>query len=137
VTRTNQLNPKPTDRMAARDAVADDDPITLNEACDIIFHGAITEASLRAEERRGNLDTFKIGRTIFTTRRDIKEMEKKCRVARKGRVFTSTKDANNGLSETDKSSAALVALNQTVKGLKNGLPNTLARSTGQRRIPRQ
>ena len=123
--------------MAARDAVADDDPITLNEACDIIFGGAITEASLRAEERRGNLDTFKIGRTIFTTRRDIKEMEKKCRVARKGRVSTSTRDANSGLSETDKASAALVALNQTVRGLKNGLPNTLSQNIGQRPVRRR
>jgi hypothetical protein len=123
--------------MAARDAAGDDDPITLNEACDIIFGGTITEASLRAEERRGNLDTFKIGRTIFTTRRDIKEMEKKCRVARKGRVSTSTRDANNGSFETESPSGALAALNQTVQALKRGLPNTSERNTGQRRIRRQ
>jgi hypothetical protein len=114
--------------------IADDDPITLAEACDIVFRGVITEASLRAEERRGNLETFKIGRAIFTTRRDIREMEKKCRVKRKGLDSTSTRAVNNGSSETENPSAALDALNQTVKALKGGSPNTSEQNTGPRRI---
>jgi len=39
-----------------------DDPITLEEACDLAFRGTITIASLRAEANRGNLDVFKVGR---------------------------------------------------------------------------
>ena len=94
---------------------ADDDPITLAEACDLVFRGTITEASLRAEERRGTLDTFKIGRRTFTTINDLREMQRKCRVTRKAPASISTGDANNGSLETELPSPALVALNQTCR----------------------
>jgi hypothetical protein len=117
--------------------IAEDDPITLSEACDIVFRGRITEASLRAEERRGTLETFKIGRSIFTTRRDIRKMEIKCRALRKGLASTSTGDGSSGSLETEVPSAALAALNQTVKALKRGLPNTSVRNTDPRPIRRR
>ena len=66
--------------------------------------------------------------------RDIKVMEKKCRVKRKGLASTSTRDVNNGSSETENPSAALEALNQTVKALKGGSPNTSEQNIGPRRI---
>jgi hypothetical protein len=116
--------------------LAEDDPVTLTEACDIVFRGTITHASLKAEIQRGNLATFKIGRTIFTTLRDIKEMQKKCRVIRKVPASTSTGNVDNGPSGTEVPSAALAALNQTVKALKSGLPNTSQLNIAPRRIRR-
>jgi hypothetical protein len=112
--------------------IAIDAPITLQDACEMVFRGSITPASLRAEQRRGNLSTFKIGRTIFTTLHDLREMQDKCRVVRKDHASTSIKVECNGLSETDRTLSALAALNQTVKGLKSGSLNTSAQNTNQR-----
>ena len=52
-------------------------PITLREACAMIFRDTITVATLRAEARRGNLVTYGIGRKIFTTVNDIEEMKQR------------------------------------------------------------
>ena len=74
------------------------------------FRDTITAATLRAEAQRGNLGTYKIGRTIFTTLDDIEEMKKRCRVRQKDPGSSSTADGSSSLSETDQSSAALAAL---------------------------
>ena len=104
--------------------LAPDDPITLQEACELAFRGNITVSSLRVEARRGNLDIFRVGRRDFTTLNAIREMRKRCQGARKAPASTLTPDVTNGLSETDRALYALDALNQTTKALKGGSGNT-------------
>jgi integrase len=60
---------------------ADDDPITLAEACEIVFRNRIKVSTLRRETRRGNLVTIRVGRRDFTTLRDVREMIQRCRDA--------------------------------------------------------
>ena len=107
-----------------------DDPITLQEACELAFRGNITIASLRVEARRGNLEVFRVGRRDFTTLNAIREMRRKCLGARKDRASISTRRENNGLSETEQVSCALDALSQTTKALKSSSRNTSPASTG-------
>lgn len=108
-----------------------DDLLTLKDACERVFDGAFTIATLRAEHRKGNLEIYRIGRRDFTTLRDIQEMKKKCRVAHRGPVYTSTRGGDNGQSEMERRSSALVALNQTTQALKRSSQNISAGSTDQ------
>jgi hypothetical protein len=59
----------------------EDEPLTLAEACQLIFRGTISPATLRAEAERGRLVIERIGRRDFVTRRAIREMRKKCEMA--------------------------------------------------------
>lgn len=55
----------------------EDAPMTLQEACKVIFGGAIKPDSLRAEHRRGNLVLEKIGRThLIAARLDLAGAQK-------------------------------------------------------------
>jgi hypothetical protein len=110
---------------------ADDDPITLADACELVFHNRIKVPTLRREAERGNLVTYRVGRRGFTTLRDVREMLQRCRAADPHQGSTSTQVAASGLSATDKSSSALVALNQTVAALKSSSPNTSLESTNR------
>jgi hypothetical protein len=103
---------------------ADDDPITLAEACELVFHNRIRVPTLRREKERGNLVTYRVGRRDFTTVRDVREMLQRCRDAGQHPGSTSIPGAASGLSATDQNSSALVALNQTVEALKGASPNT-------------
>jgi hypothetical protein len=114
--------------------IGDDDPITLQEACILIYRGNIKPSSLKAKADAKKLTTFKVGRTIFTRKRHIREMEE-CLEGLKAHDSTSTGLANSGQSETDKASSALASLSQTVLALKRGSSNTSARSTGPRPPP--
>jgi len=51
---------------------AEDDPITLADACDMVFHNRIKISTLRREAERGNLVTYRVGRRDFTTLRDVR-----------------------------------------------------------------
>ena len=62
--------------------IQDDEPMTLAEACEIIFRGAIKPATLKAEAARGNLVIERIGRRHFVTRATINAMRERCRVTR-------------------------------------------------------
>jgi hypothetical protein len=115
----------------------DDDPVTLQEACEIVFRGTISVASLRAEAGRGNLDIFRVGRRDFTTIRAVREMQAKCLAGRKGRTFISTPQGNSGLSEMDHVSSALAALSQSTKALRNPSQSTSAGSTNRRQAQRR
>lgn len=117
--------------------LAPDDPITLQEACELAFRGNITVATLRVEARRGNLEIFRVGRRDFTTLNAIRDMRKRCQGARKAPVSTSTHDVINGLSETERASFALDALSQTAQALKSGSGNTSPANTGQRQVRRR
>lgn len=107
----------------------DDHPMTLKQACEIEFRGAIKPASLMAEHRRGNLQLEKVGRTYLVTRGYLKEMRNKCRVdpPQRAPAFGSSQNArtamevsrsHGGSSVTATSSAALDSLKANVAGLK-------------------
>ncbi len=113
--------------------LADDDPVTLAEACKIAFRDAVTPRTLRAEASRGRLDVFRIGKRDFTTLRSVREMQEKCRVDRQGRGSISTDDARRGLSETAHLSSARAAASATVQELKRLSKNTSGKSTGRPR----
>src|ERR1700759_4309264 len=108
---------------------AEDDPITLQEACDIVFRGAIKVSTLRLEADRGNVEIFKVGRRQFTTLRSVREMREKCRANPKGRGSILIGTGSTGLSETERVSSALVALRQTTRALKSSSRNTSRGST--------
>ena len=57
-----------------------DELLTLAQACERLFRGAIKPSSLRAEHRRGRLAIERIGNKDFVTRRALQEMRKKCRL---------------------------------------------------------
>jgi hypothetical protein len=100
--------------------MTDNDPITLAEACEIVFKNKVTPATLRAEHRRGRLDIFRVGKRDFVYLRDVRAMVERCRVEDPRRDFISIRNANNGLSETERASSALdFALNELEKRKKS------------------
>ena len=74
----------------------DDQPMTLAEACKVIFKDAIGPSTLMAEARRGKLVMERIGRRWFVTRAAIREMRQKCEVGHSERApgFGSSLDEN-------------------------------------------
>jgi hypothetical protein len=113
-------------------AIEDDDPITLAEASEVVLKGAISEATLRAEIRRGNLMVERIGKNLFTTPAYIKRMREKCRVqsSRPDSTSAKTKAANgSGSSGTGTAIDEQVALKAIAKALKGGSLNTSRKST--------
>lgn len=107
---------------------ADDDPVTLKEACELLGN-RVKVATLRAEAQRGNLAIFRLGRRDFTTAADVRAMVRRCQDAARHRASISIPSAEAGSSETDRVSSARAALNQTVEALKKGLPRISAKST--------
>lgn len=87
--------------------ISDDDPVTLAEACELVFRNKIKVATLRREAERGTLVRFRVGRRDFTTLRDVREMIKRCHDAGEHHAFTSTRGASNGSCGTAQSSSAL------------------------------
>lgn len=114
----------------------DDDPVTLAEACEIVFRDRITPATLRAEHARGRLEIARIGKRDFTTLRSARELYKRCLDERAGRDSISTQDASNGLSETDHALSAQAAARETVAALKRLSKPTSVGSTGRSRAQR-
>ena len=97
---------------------AEDDPVTLKEACEIVFRGAITPSTLRAEAARGRLALKRIGRQDFTTLRDVRAMVDECRVEKPRRGSISTRREKRGLSVTARDSSAQAALEKTLRALR-------------------
>ena len=102
-----------------------DELLTLDDACSFL-KGKGTAATLRAEQRRGRLELYKIGKRLYTTKRDLKEMQRKCRVPQEAPGSISTNGASNGLSETDRISSVQAALSRTTKELTRSSRNTSA-----------
>jgi hypothetical protein len=90
--------------------IAEDDPITLAEACKLFPRAKFTPSTLRAERKRERLEIFGIGRRDYTTLRSMREMVRLCQQADKRRKSTSIKNDASG---------ALAAANQTVRMLKS------------------
>jgi hypothetical protein len=103
--------------MTAREP-AEDDPVTLKEACEIVFRGQIGPETLRVEASKGRLAITRIGRQDFTTLRQVREMVERCLAAKPRPASTSTRKGKRGLSETERDSSALAALNQTLRTLR-------------------
>lgn len=116
---------------AERD-ILDDEPMTLAEACCIVFRGAIKPATLRAEAARGNLVIERIGRRDFVTRAAIREMRERCRVQQREPASGTTRSQVSGTSETAQQSAALVAALQSARALRKGSKSTLAKNISRR-----
>jgi hypothetical protein len=114
---------------------ADDDPITLAEACKLFPHAKLTVSTLRAEAARGRLDIFRIGKRDYTTPSAMRDMVNLCRAADHRRACISTKTEASGLSETVRTESAQAALNRTVQALKSGSLNTSAKSTSLKTVP--
>ncbi|WP_440640991.1 hypothetical protein ACSHT2_07255 [Bradyrhizobium sp. PUT101] len=103
--------------MSPLDRLPPDLPISLKAACEIMFAGAITPATLKAEHGRGNLELFKIGRAHFTTRRQIEAMIEKCRQAPPHRK-THPEGNSDERTRAAHAHAALVALRLTLNRVK-------------------
>jgi len=107
----------------------ENEPITLAEACEIFPRAKLTISTLRAEADRGHLDIFRLGKRDYTTVRSMRAMVSKCQEESRRRGCISTQNVDNGLSEMAQVSSARAALNQTVTGLKAGLPRISGKST--------
>jgi hypothetical protein len=116
--------------------MTDDDPIRLDEAAK---RYGLSVGTLRWERRQGRLkNTFKLGRQIYTTMGDLKNMEeeKKCRDGSAGqqreRDYTSTRNDSNGLSETAHVSAARAAAEMIAKELSGSSKSTSVRNSSRK-----
>lgn len=119
----------------------DDYPLTLKEACTLIFRDTISPATLRAEADRGRLVIERIGRRDFVTRRAIREMRKRCEVApaQKAPVSGSSqsesvqmerKSPPSGASAmTGDTNVALASVLMIAEQLSGNSQNTLRRTT--------
>lgn len=113
-------------------AIDDDDPVKLDDACRLFFHGILTKSALRTEARNGNLEIIRIAGKDFVTRNGVKRMIEKCRKneSRQGSTSaltrTSEQDdpAKHGLSETGQPLSAQDALRQRLSKPKANSANT-------------
>ena len=112
----------------------DHDTITLKDAAS---HFGYTVSTLKAEAGRGRLTIYKIGKRLYTTPADIRDMVQKCRVDQKGHGFTLIHGASSGLSETEAASSALARAQETVMKLKSSSRNISATSTSPKRRAHQ
>jgi hypothetical protein len=112
--------------------IADDTPITLNEACSLFFRGTITPTTLRKEAQRGRLPIMRIGRTDFVTPAAVREMMKQCLVPPREHASGSTPPSEHGSYGTEeRSSDALAAAKASAQALKKHSGSTSARSSSQ------
>jgi hypothetical protein len=113
-------------------AIAEDDPITLSEASEAVLRGAVSEQTLRAEARRGNLQVERLGKNLFTTAAYIKAWRNQCRVqqSRPDCISGETRKAEkSGSSATGTATDERAVLKGIATALKNGSLNTSRKST--------
>src|SRR5215467_3875954 len=111
----------------------DDTPIPLTEAAKR-YPGA-TAQTLQYEASRGRLRIFKVGRSQYTTIKDLRAMEEaKCRASERRQGSGLIQAVANGLSETERASSAQAAAKNVVKMLKSSSLNTSAGNGSRRRV---
>lgn len=108
-----------------------EDPITLDDACDLYPQASFKVATLRAAADRGELLIFRLGRRYHTTPAAMDQWIRRCQDAARHQGFTSIKSEASGLSETDRISSAQAALSQTVAALKKGSLNISEKNTNR------
>jgi hypothetical protein len=106
-----------------------DDPITLAEACRLYPGSRFKTATLKSAAEKGLLVIFRLGRSLHTTKASMDEWVRKCQDAGRRRGSISTEPGISGLSETERASIALDALEQIEQELKRSSPPTSPRST--------
>lgn len=104
-------------RLARIGATGEDMPMTLKEACTVVFQDAISPATLKAEVSRGNLVIRRIGRAYFVTWRDLNAMWEKCRQQAPARA-TPGESASNWPDGVRSSAALAAALRLSVEKRK-------------------
>jgi hypothetical protein len=112
-------------------AIAEDDPITLAEASEVVLKGAISAQTLQAEVRRGRLQVERLGKNLFTTPNYIKAWRNQCRVQQSRPDSTSAKTrpvGGSGSSGTGTATDEQAVLKGIAKALKNGSLNTSAKN---------
>lgn len=107
-------------------------PISLKDASARVLRGNVSVSALRTEARRGNLDTFKIGKNLYTTEEAIREMIDRCRVQPSQPDSSTDETKTDGSSGTEEETFEPDALDLIGKALKNGSPLTSARSAPPR-----
>lgn len=103
----------------------DGDIITLRDAAQ---HFGLSVYALRKEAGDGRLTIYRVGKRLYTTPGDIKEMIQKCRVEQKAPDSISIRPARNSPSETERLSSAQAAANEIAQRLKNSSRTTLGAS---------
>ena len=114
-----------------RAAPADDEPMSLEEACAGPLRGLVRPATLRAAIGRGELAFERLGRRYVVTPAMIRGGRKPPRDQRKAPASTSTPSEPPTSSATDHASSALAALMETVKAPKEPSPGILPRNTSR------
>ncbi len=115
----------------------DDDPIPLSAACDAVFRGAVSPATLRAAARRGELVITRYGRRDFTTLADVRQWVRSCRDRARDPGSIGTLSVNAGSSETERCSTALVAAQAMLDELKERSRTTSDGSTSRSPVRRR
>jgi hypothetical protein len=96
--------------------IAEDDPITLREACNLFPRAKLTPSTLRAEAyKRKRLKIFGMGKRDYTTLRLMREWVRRCQ--EEDHRGSPTREVNGS---TERLASAQAALNQTVQALKSG-----------------
>ena len=117
-------------RAAGAVEIGDDEPITLAEACRLLFGGRLTPSALRTEAAKGNLTITQIARKDFVTRRDIEGMKERCRrsaslpASGSEKKPAPAKQPDPGSSSTAPSMSAQDALRIRLMKRSNSSPNT-------------
>jgi hypothetical protein len=97
--------------------IAEDDPITLAEACKLFPRAKLTPSTLRAEaNKRKRLKIFGMGKRDYTTLRFMREWVRRCQEEDHRSVPATPREVNG--SSTERLASAQAALSQTVQVLK-------------------
>lgn len=117
-----------------------DDPVSLQEAADVLLRGLVKAATLRAAASRGDLMVEKLGKRIVTTPADIERWRQKCRDKVKAQGFICSQSSMTnldmsghqpGLSETEIAKLSQDAALARVKKLKESSRNISPPNTNQ------
>lgn len=126
--------------MPILDDINMDAPISLQEAAEVLLRGLVRPATLRAAADRGELNVYKIGKRIITTRSDIEDWWKQCRVnpkvqgstySQNSKTSQDISDNQSGLSETEAARLSRDAALARVKKLKENSQTISQPNTSQ------
>ncbi|OJH54247.1 hypothetical protein ATN81_13815 [Agrobacterium pusense] len=111
--------------------LADDEPVTLAEACKLFFGGRLTKSALRTEARKGNLEVLMIAGKAFVTRNAIERMKEKCLVRNSPQDSGSDQTREHGSSKTEVGASAQNAARLKLQMLKRSLENISPANTSR------
>lgn len=118
----------PPTHTDSRETLDQDTPVTLAEACQIVFRNKVGPDALRAEHRRGRLHIFRVGKKDFVTLRDVREM---CRAKQDRPASISTSSDIPGSSGMALSASEQVLALKAKLRLKSGSRNISPENTNR------